>query len=86
VNGPNWLWCLDGHDKLKPYGFEIYGCVDAYSRKIIWFFVGASNATAVSVLKQYLQAVKTHRCPNRLRTDEGREVPMMADVHSYLSL
>jgi transposase InsO family protein len=83
VKGPNWLWCLDGHDKLKPYGFEIYGCVDAYSRKIIWFFVGSSNATAVSVLKQYLQAVKTYGCPNRVRSDEGREVPMMADAHYY---
>jgi len=31
----DWLWCLDGHDELARYGIEIYGCVDAYSRKIV---------------------------------------------------
>jgi hypothetical protein len=43
VPGPNWLWCLDGYDKLVRFGFEVYGCIDAYSRKITWFFVGSSN-------------------------------------------
>jgi len=41
VPGPDWLWCLDGHNKLSRFSIEIYGCVDAYSRKIIW-----SSATA----------------------------------------
>jgi hypothetical protein len=86
VDGPNWLWCLDGHGKLKRLGIKIYGCVDAYSRKIIWFFVGSLNTTAVSVLRQYLVAIRANGCPNCLRTDKGREVPMMADVHYYLYL
>jgi hypothetical protein len=30
---------------------RLYGCADAYSRKIIWFFVGSSNRTQVSVLR-----------------------------------
>src|SRR5271156_6484805 len=47
VPGPDWLWCLDGHDKLARYGIEIYGCVDAYSCKIVWFYVGVSNSTQV---------------------------------------
>ena len=84
VPGPDWLWCLDGHDKLAKYGIEIYGCVDAYSRKIIWFFVGISNRTQVSVVRQYLHAIKSvGYCPNYLRTDRGRETPMMADAHYY---
>jgi hypothetical protein len=84
VPGPDWLWCLDGHDKLARYGFEIYGSVDAYSRKIVWFFVGCSNRTQVSVLRQYLNTVKKlGYCPNFLRTDRGRETPMMADAHYY---
>jgi hypothetical protein len=74
VPGPDWLWCLDGHDKLARYGIEIYGSVDAYSRKIIWFYVGVSNRTQVSVLHQYLHTIKTlGYCPNYLRTDRGRE-------------
>jgi hypothetical protein len=35
VAGPDWLWCLDGHDKLSRFGIEMYACVDAFSRKII---------------------------------------------------
>jgi hypothetical protein len=23
VPGPDWLWCLDGHDKLSRFGIEI---------------------------------------------------------------
>jgi len=85
VPGPDWLWCLDGHDKLSRFGIEIYACVDAFSRKIIWFFVGSSNRTQVSVLRQYLHTVKAiGYCPNFLRTDKGRETPMMADAHYFL--
>ena len=85
VPGPDWLWCLDGHDKLARYGIEIYGSVDAYSRKIIWFYVGVSNRTQVSVLHQYLHTIKTlGYCPNYLRTDRGMETPMMADAYYYL--
>jgi hypothetical protein len=54
VPGLDWLWCFDGHDKLSRFGIEIYGCVDAYARKIIWFFVGkqpypGQRVTAVSL-------------------------------------
>src|SRR5204863_4325131 len=69
VPGPDWLWCLDGHDKLARFGIEIYGYIDAYSRKIIWFFIGSSNRTQVSVLRQYLHTVGY--CPNLIRSDKG---------------
>lgn len=26
--GPDFVWHLDGYDKLKPYGFAIHGCID----------------------------------------------------------
>ena len=26
--GPNFVWHLDGYDKLKPYGFSIHGYID----------------------------------------------------------
>ena len=31
--GPNYVWHVDGYDKLKPYGFPVHGCIDGYSRK-----------------------------------------------------
>jgi hypothetical protein len=35
VPGPNFIWSIDGHDKLAEWGFQIYGGIDAYARKII---------------------------------------------------
>ena len=34
--GPNYCWHADVYDKLKPYGFPIHGCIDRFSRKIMW--------------------------------------------------
>jgi len=83
--GPDYLWCLDGHDKLAQYGIEIYAAVDAYSRKVIWFYVGNSNRTQLSVLRQYLSAVKARGlCPSFIRTDKGTETIMLADAHFSL--
>jgi hypothetical protein len=82
TRGPNWLWCVDGHDKLQRYGIEIYGCVDAYSRKIIWWYVGLSNRTGISVCRQYLDVVKAvGRCSNFIRSDCGSETTLMASCY-----
>jgi len=34
--GSNDTWHVDGYDKLWPYGFLISGCINGYSRRIIW--------------------------------------------------
>ena len=34
IPGPNHLWSIDGHDKFRNYGIEIYAGIDAYSRRI----------------------------------------------------
>ena len=34
--GPNFAWQIDGYDQLKPFGFPIHGCIDGFSRKILW--------------------------------------------------
>ncbi|KNF00730.1 hypothetical protein PSTG_06144 [Puccinia striiformis f. sp. tritici PST-78] len=33
VEGPNFIWPADGHDKLKKFGLTIYGFIDAWSCK-----------------------------------------------------
>jgi hypothetical protein len=30
VPGPDYIWSLDGHDKLSDWGIEIYAAIDAY--------------------------------------------------------
>ena len=32
--GPDFVWHIDGYDKLKPYGFTIHGCVDGLAHLI----------------------------------------------------
>jgi hypothetical protein len=79
------MWSMDGHSKLDFVGIEIYGCIDAYSRKIQWIYVGNSSHTEVSVVRQYLDHVKkVGFMPEILRTDRGSETPMLADAHYTL--
>ena len=28
--GPNFVWHIDGYDKLKPFGFAIHGAIKAF--------------------------------------------------------
>jgi hypothetical protein len=57
VLGPDYIWSLDGYNKLLDWGIEIYAAIDAYSQFIIWIYVGISNRTEQSVLVQYNQTV-----------------------------
>jgi hypothetical protein len=85
TSGPNFLWCLDGHDKLAQYGIQIYAAVDAYSRKIIWYYCGSSNRTAISVVRQYFNTIKLLGLYSRyLRTDRGTETVLLAAIHFSL--
>eukprot|EP00111_Clytia_hemisphaerica_P020525 TCONS_00060472-protein len=36
VKGPLSLWHLDGNHKLITYGFVIHGCIDGFSRRIMY--------------------------------------------------
>ena len=36
AQGPNFVWHIDSYDKLKPYGICTNGCIDGFSRNIIW--------------------------------------------------
>jgi hypothetical protein len=86
VPGPDWIWSIDGHDKLSPFGIEIYACIDAYSRNIIWIYVGISNRTSHSVVHQYLiTCAKLGYCPKLFRADRGGELPLIAEAHFAFS-
>ena len=86
VPGPDYVWSLDGHDKLADWGIEIYAAIDTYSRKIIWIYVGITNRTAMSVLHQYLTTIEDiGYIPRILRTDHGSECPLVAEAHYGLA-
>ena len=35
IPGPEWIWSIDGHDKFRNYGIEIYAAIDGHSKRII---------------------------------------------------
>ena len=74
--GPNFVWHIDGHDKLKPYGISIHGCIDGYSRRIIWLEVAASNKVPELIAKHYLDALKQM---------EGKPKTVTADNANHLT-
>ena len=84
--GPDWIWSIDGHDKLSPFGIEIYAYIDVYSRNIIWIYVRISNRISYSVVYQYLiTCAKLGYCLKLFRADRGGELPLIAEAHFVFS-
>lgn len=87
VPGPNFAWHLDGYDKLKPFGFAVHGCVDGYSRKVIWFELGTTNNKPQVVTYFYLKAVKKLGCvPSLIRSDHGTENNVIENLQQAFRL
>ena len=77
--GPNQVWSIDGHCKLEPYGIEVYAAVDAYSRMVIWIYVGVTARTQVSCGKQFLEVALSRKVvPDIIRSDRGAETALIA--------
>ena len=60
--GPNYAWHVDGYDKLKPWGFPIHGCIDGFSRRIMWLEVARSNNLPSNVLCRGSQGPRRLPC------------------------
>jgi hypothetical protein len=82
--GPNYSWHCDGYDKLKPYGFPIHGCIDGWSRKILWLYVTQSNNQPNNIAMYYLEAVQQYNgCPIDFITDLGTENGLAVAIHIF---
>ncbi|XP_028456051.1 uncharacterized protein LOC114570053 [Perca flavescens] len=83
--GPNDVWHVDGYDKMKPFGIAISGCIDGFSRKIMWLKCGKSNNDPGIIAQNYMQCVAEFGIiPMRLRTDCGTKNGLMASLHCSL--
>ncbi|KAF3851806.1 hypothetical protein F7725_005161 [Dissostichus mawsoni] len=72
--GPNFIWHVDGYDKLKPYGICINGCIDGYSRRIIWLKAAFTNSDPKVIGSYFVEAIENvGGYPRLLRTDMGTE-------------
>jgi hypothetical protein len=78
VPGPLSLVHIDGHLKLKRWGFVIHGGIDGYSRMI--FYLRCCNFnTAGAVLNCFMEGCEEHGVPSRVRSDRGRENYLVRD-------
>ena len=90
TKGPNWVFSVDGHDKLMGYQnstfpIAIYGCIDTASRKIMWLRVWTTNSKPEIIGKWYLEyLLETKILPAYLRMDKGTETGVMATMQAYL--
>ena len=83
--GPNFMWHIDSYDKLKPYGICINGCIDAFSRNIIWLRATLTNSDPKVIGGYFVEAVECcGGCPSLVRTDMGTENVVVRDIQRYL--
>ena len=61
--GPNHTWHVDEYDKLKPFGFLFHGCIDGWSRRIMWLKLTRSNKILHN-LPWYLNVVQVESMPH----------------------
>jgi len=84
-DGPNDVWHLDGNDKLKPFGFCIHGCIDGFSRKMLWLVVSDTNKDPFYIARYFTDAVKTFgKLPKLVRSDKGTENVHVCTIQKYL--
>lgn len=82
--GPNYLWHIDGYDKLKPFGFCIHGAIDGFSRRILGLEVASSNNDPRIVAQYYLDCVRQLGGTARIvRGDRGTENGSLAAIQRF---
>ena len=83
---PNFVWYLDRHDQLKPFGFSIHGCIDGISQYLIWLELASSNKKPEWIAKFYLDAVKSLAgIPLQIKAENGTEHSLNEHIHLHLS-
>mmetsp|Transcript_2818 Transcript_2818/g.4280 ORF Transcript_2818/g.4280 Transcript_2818/m.4280 type:complete len:357 (-) Transcript_2818:364-1434(-) len=73
VSRAMFIWHIDANEKLaKRYGFWIHGCIDGFSRRIIYLKC-SMNKLAATVHGIFRDAVVEFGAPSCIRTDHGGE-------------
>ena len=82
---PNALWHMDSYDKLKPYGIAINGCIEGFSRYIMWMEAYTTNSDPKVIADYYISTVtRIGGCPQRMRADRGTENGHVREMQLFL--
>lgn len=69
----------------STFPIGVYGCMDTFSRKILFLFVCYSKSNPLLVGKKYLEYLhRSQMLPRFLRIDKGTETDKMATMQTYL--
>ena len=84
TGGLNFIWHIDGYDKLKPFGFCIHGAIDGFSRCIMWLEVDHTNNNPYTIANYFLKCVRgIGGTPTILRSDCGTENCYVAAIQRF---
>jgi hypothetical protein len=78
VPGPHYLWHQDGNHKLIRWGIVIHGCIDGFSRSII-YLAARDNNTSKAVFDLFKDGLTRYQLPDRVRGDKGGENILVAE-------
>lgn len=78
VPGPHHLWHVDGWHKMIIFGFVVHGCIDGFSRKIL-FMHCSNNNKSETVFSLFHRATENNGIPSRVRSDHGGENVLICD-------
>lgn len=63
-----------GYEKLKPHGIAINGCIEGFSRFVLWMEAYITNSDPKVIAVYYISPLtRNGYCPERMRADRGTE-------------
>ena len=82
--GLNYIRHIDGYDKLKPYGFALHGCIDGYSRKVLWLKVLSTNNDPKVIANVFVKHISNVMItPQIIWSDRGCENVVVGALQCY---
>ena len=83
--GSNFIWHMDGNDKLLPFGFAIHGAINGYSRRILWLSVSPTSKSPSVISMYYANYIEQlEGVPHKIRADRGVENAYVAGIQRFL--
>ena len=84
--GPNYLWHMNGYDKLKPYGICIHGWIDGFSITLLWPEAYSTKNDPFVIARYFGDTVcELGGCPLENREDFGTENGIVQQMQIFIT-